>query len=227
LSTAADMGKPPASRGQGKPASRGEGKNATRRERKKERTRREIYEAAMGLFTEKDYDAVTIGDICERADVAKATFFLHFPNKAALLSEFNEKLTQILMDQLENFEGTATEKFHFVVNELANERRNNEHVMRKMTREFIDGAPTLEQGQAATNSVWALITKLIRDGQKSGEFRKIAPAYRMAAAFVAASSALTLEWTHLPDADKSQSHKELLDLFLNGLTAGPEDGKQA
>lgn len=218
MSTAADMGK--------SSASRGEGKNATRRERKKERTRREIYEAAMGLFTEKDYDAVTIGDICERADVAKATFFLHFPNKAALLSEFNEKLTQSLMDQLESFEGTATEKFRFVVNELASEWQASAPVMRKMTREFIDSAPTLEQGKAANDSLWALTTKIIREGQKTGEFRKIAPAYRMAAAFVAASSALTLEWTHLPDSDTSQSHNELLDLFLNGLTAGPEDGKQ-
>lgn len=195
--------------------------HATRRARKKERTRRDIHEAAMTLFNESDYDEVTIGDICERADVAKATFFLHFPNKAALLSEFNEQLTARIREELDGFDGTAAEKFTFVVSELANEWQRNAPVMRKMTREFVDALPTLEQGKAANESLLSLLTGLIGKAQKAGEFRKVAPPYRLAAAFVAASSALTLEWTELPAIDTSETHKQLLDVLLNGLKEQP------
>ena len=66
----------------------------TRRDRKKERTRREIYEAAMRLFARSGFGAVTIAEICEAADVGRGTFFLHFPSKAALLYEFNQRVAE-------------------------------------------------------------------------------------------------------------------------------------
>ena len=59
----------------------------SRRTRKKERTRQKIYEAAIALFTKRGFNAVTIEEICEAADVAKATFFLHFKTKASLIFE--------------------------------------------------------------------------------------------------------------------------------------------
>ena len=67
----------------------------SRRARKKERTRREIYQAAMDLFAARGFDAVTVEQICEAADVARGTFFLHFPTKSALLFEFNRAVAAI------------------------------------------------------------------------------------------------------------------------------------
>src|SRR5690606_24989557 len=58
------------------------------------RTRRETYEAAMRLFAQRGFAAVTIADICEAADVGRGTFFLHFPSKAALLYEFNQRVAE-------------------------------------------------------------------------------------------------------------------------------------
>ena len=43
----------------------------------------------MELFAVRGFEAVTIEAICEAADVARATFFLHFPTKASLLHEWN------------------------------------------------------------------------------------------------------------------------------------------
>src|SRR5262245_64316436 len=75
----------------------------SRRERKKERTRQEIYRAAMELFVARGFEAVTVEDICHAADVAKGTFFLHFPTKDTLLLEYGEQvceeLEEILHDQ--------------------------------------------------------------------------------------------------------------------------------
>jgi AcrR family transcriptional regulator len=42
----------------------------SRRDRKRERTRGEIYSAAMNLFLRRSFEAVTIEEICDAADVA-------------------------------------------------------------------------------------------------------------------------------------------------------------
>ncbi|KQS60682.1 hypothetical protein ASG36_07290 [Geodermatophilus sp. Leaf369] len=55
-----------------------------RRARKKALTRTEIRDAAHLLFAERGFDAVTIADVAERADVAVQTVFNHFATKEDL-----------------------------------------------------------------------------------------------------------------------------------------------
>ena len=53
------------------------------RERKRRATMVAIEDAATGLVLERGYDAVTVEDICARADVSKRTFFNYVPSKEA------------------------------------------------------------------------------------------------------------------------------------------------
>ncbi|MGW4395949.1 TetR/AcrR family transcriptional regulator [Amycolatopsis nivea] len=56
-----------------------------RRERKKAATRAAILEAATALFLERGFDAVTVREIADQADVSPKTVFTHFPQKEALV----------------------------------------------------------------------------------------------------------------------------------------------
>jgi AcrR family transcriptional regulator len=76
----------------------------TRRERKKEETKERILQAAFALFRKHGVEATTVEEICEKADVAKGTFFNYFPHKEAVfgylsetwVAEAEEKIAEIL-----------------------------------------------------------------------------------------------------------------------------------
>ncbi|MEU5431918.1 helix-turn-helix domain-containing protein [Streptomyces sp. NPDC020719] len=63
-----------------------------RRERKKAATRQALADAALSLFLERGYDAVTLHEIAEAADVSTTTLLKHFPSKEALV--FDEEADQ-------------------------------------------------------------------------------------------------------------------------------------
>ncbi len=58
---------------------------AGRRERKKAATRATILEAATDLFLARGFEAVTVREIADAADVSPKTVFTHFPHKEALV----------------------------------------------------------------------------------------------------------------------------------------------
>jgi len=56
-------------------------------DRRIKRTQKLLQEALISLTLEKGYDAVTIREITDRADVGYTTFFRHYPDKETLLAD--------------------------------------------------------------------------------------------------------------------------------------------
>ena len=54
-------------------------------ERKQRQARQRIIEAARELFLERGFDGVSVGDIAERAEVGRTTFFRHFGDKQEVI----------------------------------------------------------------------------------------------------------------------------------------------
>src|SRR5689334_9364131 len=54
-------------------------------DRRKVRTRQMLRDALIALILEKGYDATTVEDITNRANLGRATFYLHYRDKDELL----------------------------------------------------------------------------------------------------------------------------------------------
>lgn len=70
-------------------------------DRRKQRTRRILREALISLILEQGFDAVTIQDITERADLRRATFYLHYKDKDELLMTVLQEIFDELIQQIE------------------------------------------------------------------------------------------------------------------------------
>ncbi len=71
-----------------------------RRTRKRLATRLSISDAATRLFFERGFDAVTVDEIAEAADVGRMTVFNHFPRKEDMFFDLDEEGRETLREAL-------------------------------------------------------------------------------------------------------------------------------
>lgn len=62
------------------------------------RTRALIQQAFLDLFSEKEFHSITIQEITQKAEVNRATFYAHYPDKFALLEA---SVHQVFLQELE------------------------------------------------------------------------------------------------------------------------------
>ena len=127
----------------------------SRRARKKDRTRAEIFRAAMDLFGVRGFEAVTVEQICAAADVAKGTFFLHFSSKAALLVEWNRELAAELADRLRDPRDSALLQYRTLVEVLGEHWRRRPDATRALLPRLIGPASPGARRPSATCARWS------------------------------------------------------------------------
>lgn len=67
-----------------------------REDRRIRRTRAALHQALIALVLERGYDAVTIKDVVDRANVGRSTFYAHYPSKEDLLTAEVDDLRVLL-----------------------------------------------------------------------------------------------------------------------------------
>lgn len=65
-------------------------------DRRVRRTRAALQQALLSLMVEKGYDAITVQDLIERADIGRSTFYAHFSDKPDLLQDSLAQLRDLV-----------------------------------------------------------------------------------------------------------------------------------
>jgi len=190
----------------------------TRRARKKERTRQEIFSAAMELFAARGFEAVTIEAICEAADVARATFFLHFPTKASLLHEWNCQVASEFSACLREPRGSAVEELRGLVEHISLRLLAQADVMTAMLREFFATPHAVLAARDEEPDLRALFEAIVRRGQTRGELRRSVDP-RLAVAVILSTSAAILSGQVWKPGELSpeQVHAQFFEVVFHGL----------
>ena len=61
-------------------------------DRRQKKTKKAIFQALTALLSQKQFHRITVGEIIEKANVGRATFYAHFETKEFLLKELCEEL---------------------------------------------------------------------------------------------------------------------------------------
>ena len=107
-----------------------------RRDRKRLETRHGLAAIALELFAERGFDAVTVNDIADRADVDPSTFYRHFGSKEAVIfsesGDWTGRLSDAVRAQpaelslLETMRAAIKDLAAMVKVDMGNERRRSE-----------------------------------------------------------------------------------------------------
>lgn len=186
-----------------------------RRARKKARTRREIFDAAMALFERQGFDAVTVEQICQAADVARGTFFLHFPAKSALLPEWNCQLASELRARLAEPRGSAAAEYRMLVDHVGQRWLRHADMLGAMLCAFLTGG---DAARGEEDDLRALVEEIVRRGQERGEFRhNVSPRLAATALLTTAAAILAGAVFREGEASPEEIRNQLLHVTLHGL----------
>jgi AcrR family transcriptional regulator len=185
------------------------------RERKKARTRAEIQAHALRLFREQGYDATTVQQIIEAAEVSESTFFRYFPTKGdvVLLDEFDPLIVDAFLRQpselspLEALRRAFRTVFERLSTQEAAEQRDRMRLVLSVTE--LRGA-MLDQFASAMNLLAVVLAE--RSGRRADDVA----VRTVAGAVVGATVSVMFAALDDPDADVAA----LLDEAMAHLEAG-------
>ncbi|MGW3204247.1 TetR/AcrR family transcriptional regulator [Streptomyces sp. NPDC001135] len=194
---------------------------AGRRERNKQRIRKRLYDAALSLFAEQGYDATTIDEIADRADVARGTFFNHFHRKEDLIAEWGEQRRARLKTYLEETvtagEGQYQHRLECCMGVLGRLNEEEERdVTPAMLRAWVQaGQPLMEEPYAAK-----IFADVVESGRLSGEFAAGIDAVRVGNALRDTYLGTLYRWARHSGTPSLQDElQEVLKLLLTGIKA--------
>jgi AcrR family transcriptional regulator len=162
--------------------------------------RAQLLDAAAGVLVEKGPSAMTVGEVAERAGLAKGTVYLYFETKEDLVAGLQARYTAALVEAARALvDGPGP---HFARLETFLRSMVDLHVSeRELHHALFHG--TGMRDDAALRELAALLRSFIEDGAAAGAFTADDPAF--ASAFLLHGlHGVLIEFVHHPRASKSR-----------------------
>jgi len=178
-----------------------DGAGLSRRERRKREVRERIMVAAMDRFVAQGFDATTVDQIAEDADVAQKTFFNYFPTKQDLFRQLAEdridELQEILEEEREAEASTPEKLAHCFVrlSELIEQRGE---LGRDLVLEVMRARSLGDTGEDISR-LHQSFGAILRDGQGAGDVRTDHPVQFLTEMVVGCFGAVMNNWLNIPD----------------------------
>jgi AcrR family transcriptional regulator len=170
-----------------------------RREKRKQEIRTRIEDAAYELYKQQGIEDTRIEQNCVEADVARRTFYGHFPNKHALLGglgisrlyDQSEPMLRLLMESQQTTRGRLEAMIDYI--------ESNFSGYQDIDRQLILIAPSTfanntEKQREIGNSASASFTRLITAGIELGDVQTEFSPEILAAMVVGTLNMLTTSW---------------------------------
>jgi AcrR family transcriptional regulator len=186
------------------------------RERKKQKTRSAIQREAMRLFQERGYDATTVEQIADAAEISPSTFFRYFPTKedVVLLDDYDPMLVRIIAERPAD-EPVVTALRNALLEGMRIAFAEDEKLVRERLG-FMLSVPAIRarMWEQTSSTVDTLCTAIAtRTGQNPAGFE-----IRVAASTIlGALSAAVMQWASEPDAQLVDLVTRALELVEGGL----------
>ena len=170
-----------------------------RREKRKQEIRARIEDAAYQLFKDKGIEDTSIEQICVEADVARRTFYGHFPNKHALLGGLgisrlynqSEPMLHLLMENHPSTRSRLEAMIDYIESNFADYEDIDRQLILIAPSTF---AEDTEKQREIGNSASASFTRLITAGIELGDVQTDFSPEMLAAMVVGTLNMLTTSW---------------------------------
>lgn len=201
--------------------------------RKSER-REAILQTASELFGRKGYLETKMTDIAEACGIAKGTMYEYFSSKDELAAEWSKKFVKEYKDRIEcdmrNCSSPSEKLKTLIYIDLEYFRRFSGHLMVVFQPEQLfhcEKSDFLTEIASIFTYHYQLVSSLIEEGQRCGEFRKTDPAFSatmLIGMFLSFQRSKILSHTEKCVSDLYRQAEEwndemLIDYFLHGLAA--------
>lgn len=151
------------------------GQPLTRRERRKLEVQNKICKAAVHLFETLGVEATTVEEICERADVARKTFYNYYPSKLELVralcdAQLFSRTEALLKSVLDQKLSTAESLKSYLV-QLEDDLSAYGKIDRILIREAMLDASADSRATQHFTQLMGLFIELMDRGQKLGDVK--------------------------------------------------------
>ncbi len=169
----------------------------SRRVRRGLETRTRLAKAAVSLFKVNGYNATTIDEIAEVADVSRGTFFNYFPTKRSVLEDYYLRLSEEFVKLIEQTTGKSARLRFLKLFTGAERMLRREGALFPILYREVFLTPDLTNLDASTeDTVLRLYADYIREGQRRGDIRSSARPNLVARVIVDLWAATLTAWVN-------------------------------
>ena len=174
----------------------------SRRARRRRELRERVYEVCRELFPKHGFEATTVEQIAEAADIAPATFFNHFGSKRGVLALMTSEVFTYVGSLIEAHLGGERpigRQLVGLARDAGEQIAENHHIARDVVLELVRMEARPEEPSPYLARLHQPVTAALEAGQKRGEVRSDLDAQFLSEMVVGALNATVTHWLADPN----------------------------